>query len=153
MDDLKYFYLFNTLFECIGYNGNPLLISSRLLTVTILVFSILTFQFYSSFIVGSLLLEAPKTIKTVKQLLNSKLDCFVDDVPYIRDNFQHNKEESVIKLYEKIMAHPEKAFVELHEGLDLVKNGRAFHTDGSYAYQILPSKFNVCARPCLNDTY
>lgn len=37
-------------------------------------FSVVIYQFYGSFIVGSLLTETPKTIKTMRQLLNSRLE-------------------------------------------------------------------------------
>lgn len=120
-----------------GYWENPLLISSRILTSTILLFSLCIYQFYSSFIVGSLLTEPPKTIKTIKQLLHSKLEIAVDEVPYVLDNFQRVKEESAVQLYNTVISQP-SPFMPLYSGLNMVKKGSfAFHTDGSYAYKIL----------------
>lgn len=109
-----------------GYSGNPWLTSSRILTISVLVFSVLVFQFYSSFIVGSLLTEAPKNIKTVKQLLNSPFEFGVDVVPYVIDNFHIAKEESTVQLYNKIMINPETALMPLHTGLLLLKQGKFF---------------------------
>lgn len=114
-----------------------MLVSSRILIASILIFSIVTFQFYLSFIVASLLIEAPKTIKTVQQLLNSELICFIDEVAYIRDHIEHFNEESVVKLYNKITAHP-NAFIPLEKGVELIKRGgHAFYTDGNHGYQAL----------------
>lgn len=105
-----------------------------------LIFSIVTFQFYSSYIVASLLIEAPKTIKTVQQLLNSELVCYIDEIAYIRDHIEHFNEESVIKLYNKITAHP-NAFLPLEKGVVLIRTGgNAFYTDGNHGYQILEGK-------------
>ncbi len=96
-----------------------------------LMFSILIFQFYSSFIVGSLLTEAPKNIKTVKQLLDSRFEFGIDLVPYVLDNFHSATEESTVELYNKIMKNPGKALMPLRTGLNLLKQGGfVFNTDG-----------------------
>lgn len=108
-----------------------MLISCRVLVTTILIFSLLIFQFYSSFIVGSLLTVAPKNIKTVKQLLNSRFEFGVDVVPYVLDNFHSATEESTVMLYDKIMKYPGKALMPLQTGLSLLKKGGfVFNTDG-----------------------
>lgn len=82
------------------------------------------FQFYSSFIVGSLLTEAPKNIKTVDQLLNSRFEFGIDVVPYVIDNFHVAKEEATVQLYNKIMKNPDKALMPLQTGLKLLKQGK-----------------------------
>lgn len=87
-------------------------------------------------------MEAPKTIKTMKQLLNSKLDFAMDDVPYVQDILSYVPEESAVKMYNKIMAQPHP-LMPLRDGLNLVKKGGfAYNTDGSYAYEILKSMFS-----------
>lgn len=114
-----------------GYDGKTFLLSSRVLITTMLMFSILIFQFYSSFIVGSLLTEAPKNIKTVKQLLDSRFEFGIDLVPYVLDNFHSATEESTVELYNKIMKNPGKALMPLRTGLNLLKQGGfVFNTDG-----------------------
>lgn len=98
-------------------------------------------QLYSSSIVASLLIEAPKSIKTIRQLLNSKIICYIDEVAYIRDHIEHYNEESVIKMYNKITSHP-NPFVSLDKGVELVKQGgHAFYTDGNHGYQVLEGKW------------
>lgn len=104
-------------------------------------FSLVIYQFYGSFIVGSLLTETPKTIRTMKQLLNSRLDFAMDELPYIQDTFSHVFEESALVMYNKIMEQP-KPFIPLFTGLNLVKKGTlAYNTDGIYAYAMLKSAY------------
>lgn len=102
-------------------------------------FSLLIYQFYCSFIVGSLLTETPKTIKTMKQLLHSELDLALDELPYIQDIFHYNTEDSAVQMYNKIITLP-SPLLPLHKGLNLVKEGSlAFNTDGINAYPIVKS--------------
>lgn len=81
-------------------------------------FALVMYQFYGSFIVGSLLTETPKTIKTMKQLLNSKLDFAMDPFPYIQDTFVHISEESAVEMYNKILGQPQP-FLPLFIGMSL----------------------------------
>lgn len=116
--------------------------SSRIFTLTYLMFSLVIYQFYGSFIVGSLLTETPKTIRTMKQLLNSRLDFAMDELPYVQDTFHFIIEESAVEMYNKIMAQP-KPLVPLFTGLNLVKKGTlAYNTDGIYAYALLKSVYS-----------
>lgn len=94
------------------------------MTIAVLTFSLLIYQFYSSFIVGSLLIETPKNIKTIKQLLNSQLSFGQDEQPYVGDNFRYAKEESTVQLYNKMMTHPEKSLMSAATGLNLLKRGK-----------------------------
>ncbi len=120
--------VFGILFQQ-GYSTEPLMISSRIVTLTMLVFSVLVSQFYSAYIVGSLLTEAPKSIKTMRQLVNSKLRCGIEDVPFILENFERNNEEVSVKLYERIIKTKDKNVLGLNDGLDLMKKGGfAFNT-------------------------
>ncbi|XP_037027053.1 glutamate receptor U1-like isoform X2 [Bradysia coprophila] len=128
--------MFGILFQQ-GCTDNPSFISTRIFTLTYFLFSLVIFQFYGSFIVSSLLNEAPKTIKTMKQLLHTRLDFAMDELPYIQDVFSHVFEESALEMYNKIMEQP-IPFLPLFTGLDLVKKGSlAFNTDGIAAYAIL----------------
>lgn len=122
-----------------GYGGSTHRSSSKLLTITVLFFSFVLFQFYSSFIISSLLTEPPKTIKTMSQLLQSKLECVIDDVPYILDNLQHSKDESAQKIYQQTLKEPER-IVSVPKGMELVKKGYALSTDASYAYPKLKGR-------------
>lgn len=78
--------------------------------------ALVIYQFYGSFIVGSLLTETPKTIKTMKQLLHSRMDFAMDPFPYIQDTFVHIREESAVEMYNKILAQPQP-FLPLFTGM------------------------------------
>lgn len=96
------------------------------------------YQFYGSFIVGSLLTKSPKTITTVKSLLESNLYIYVDEVPYILDNFKRVKENSAMELFNKVMAQAQnQIFMPVSKGVEMIKRGNVFHTDASYAYLLL----------------
>lgn len=123
----------------LAYSLIPIHMSSRVLALTSLVFSLFIYQFYGSFIVGALLTEPPRTIKTMHQLYDSKLDVASDDVAYTKDIFKYVQEEWTAKLYEKVMEQP-KPLLPVLTGLSQVKKGYfAINTDANYAYKILKS--------------
>lgn len=106
-----------------------------------LLFAILLFQFYSSFIVGSLLIDPPKTIRTVQQLLDSHLVCGLDKVSYISDIFNHVTDKVAIELYHKKVLAKNNLF-PLNNGLEKIKQGGfAFFTDVSSSYIRLMSLY------------
>lgn len=77
----------------------------------------------------------------MSQLLQSKLECVLDDVPYILDNLRHSKDESAKQIYQQVLKDPDRV-VSVPKGLDLVKKqGFALNTDASYAYPKLKGKF------------
>lgn len=61
--------------------------SGRTIVITSLLFSFCIYQFYSASIVGTLLMEKPKTIKTLRDLVHSSLQVGVEDIAYNRDYF------------------------------------------------------------------
>lgn len=54
----------------------------------ILTFSFSIYQFYSASIVGSLLMEKPKSIKTIRDLIDSSLKLGIEDIVYNKDFFR-----------------------------------------------------------------
>lgn len=62
-------------------------ISLNLAIIHMIVFGFLIFQFYSGSIVSSLLKAKPDTIKSLKQLADSKLSLGVEDIVYNKDFF------------------------------------------------------------------
>lgn len=120
----------------------PALTSARIVTLSTLIFSILLFQFYSSFIVGSLLTESPKTIQTMQQLYDSGLACGLDNISYMRDIFNHATDPTTLKLYKNKILSKEH-FYGREKGMELIKRGGfAYHTDGSSIYFKLKSEIS-----------
>ena len=64
---------------------NIILLSTRITIIALMLLSILVYQFYSSYIVGSLLITPPKTINTLTDLINSHLEVGVEDLSYNKD--------------------------------------------------------------------
>lgn len=54
--------------------------------ILLLGFSI--FQFYSASVVGTLLMQKPKTIKTLRNLIDSSLKTGIEDIVYNKDFFK-----------------------------------------------------------------
>ncbi|TDG47462.1 hypothetical protein AWZ03_006054 [Drosophila navojoa] len=75
--------------------------SGRTIVITCLLFSFCIYQFYSASIVGTLLMEKPKTIKTLSDLVHSSLQVGVEDIVYNRDYFLNTKDPVSMELYAK----------------------------------------------------
>uniref|UniRef100_A0A3F2ZDE5 Ionotropic glutamate receptor C-terminal domain-containing protein n=1 Tax=Lutzomyia longipalpis TaxID=7200 RepID=A0A3F2ZDE5_LUTLO len=65
-----------------GYSEKLLPFSGRILLVFGFIFSLVCYQFYSTFIVGSLIVDSPKNIRTIHDLAASKLLIGANPVPY-----------------------------------------------------------------------
>ncbi|XP_023178751.2 uncharacterized protein LOC111604776 isoform X2 [Drosophila hydei] len=75
--------------------------SGRTIVITSLLFSFCIYQFYSASIVGTLLMEKPKTIRTLSDLVQSSLQVGVEDIVYNRDYFLNTKDPVSMELYAK----------------------------------------------------
>lgn len=121
-----------------GFAINPKLASSRIALLAMLIFSSLLYQFYSSIIVGTLLKRPVKSLRTIRQLLNSDIECGLDEIVYNRDIYE-NVVGNVIakKLYYKKIASKNN-YLNLWDGVMRVKKGGfAFNTDYSSGYMIV----------------
>lgn len=74
-----------------GSSELPNVQSRRLVIFVMLLFGFAIFQFYSASIVGSLLMEKPKTIKTLRNLIDSPLSLGIEDIVYNKDFFRVSK--------------------------------------------------------------
>ncbi|XP_017860670.1 PREDICTED: uncharacterized protein LOC108612303 [Drosophila arizonae] len=84
-----------------GLGFSTSFISGRTIVITCLLFSFCIYQFYSASIVGTLLMEKPKTIKTLSDLVHSSLQVGVEDIVYNRDYFLNTKDPVSMELYAK----------------------------------------------------
>lgn len=75
-----------------SYSGRISIIPSRITLITVILFSILLYQFYSCFIIGYLLVLPPKNIRTLEQLLASNLKLSVENISYNHDFLKVMKE-------------------------------------------------------------
>ncbi|XP_033243627.1 uncharacterized protein LOC108165316 [Drosophila miranda] len=84
-----------------GLGFSTSFVSGRCIVITSLLFSFCIYQFYSASIVGTLLMEKPKTIKTLSDLVHSSLRVGMEDILYNRDYFLNTKDPVSMELYAK----------------------------------------------------
>lgn len=65
----------------------PRLLSGRVIVVFFLLFSLMLYQFYSDYIISYLLMDPPKRINNLKDLLDSSLKAGCEDILIDRDYF------------------------------------------------------------------
>uniref|UniRef100_A0A182RLG0 Lig_chan-Glu_bd domain-containing protein n=1 Tax=Anopheles funestus TaxID=62324 RepID=A0A182RLG0_ANOFN len=107
-------------------------------------------KYYSASIVGTLLMEQPKSIKTLRNLIDSRLTLGIEDIPYSRDYFVRTTDADSLELYrtridyyEPSTGRNESHFLAAADGLQLVRNGGyAFHVAISAAYRIIRLTFS-----------
>ncbi|XP_011502679.1 PREDICTED: glutamate receptor ionotropic, kainate 5-like [Ceratosolen solmsi marchali] len=126
-----------------GLNEGPRMYSGRIVFITLFVWALLMYQFYSASIVGSLLAESPKFINTLADLANSDLQVGCENTPYTRDYFKNTNDSASLYLWKKkLKANGEKAWSTAKEGIhEVSKGGYAFFIDSQTAYRIIEDTF------------
>lgn len=105
-----------------GYETLTRLLATRIAALAMLFLALMLFQFYGAFIVGSLLMQAPKTIRSIGQLLASQLECGIDSVVYLQDIFNHLVDPTELQLYrQKVLA--KQHLQSWSDGFEAVKRG------------------------------
>lgn len=120
-------------------------LSTRVTILTFIFFSQIIYQFYSSFIVGSLLTKPPKTINNLRQLIDSRLEVGIEDVYYNPDFFNSTDDKLALELYNKKFLHGKSqgTYYPIDSGIALMqKGGFAFHFDTSYGYRLVIESFS-----------
>lgn len=128
-----------------GYMENFYGSSTRVILLVFIFFSQIIYQFYSSFIVGSLLTDPAKTLNTLRQLIDSNLKVGIEDVTYNTDFFQITNDQIALEFYNKKILHGAShgKFYAIEKGLKLLQNGGfAFHFDTSYGYRKITETFS-----------
>ena len=83
----------------VGLSDTPRVISGRIVYMSLFLWAMLLYQFYSASIVGSLLAEKPRFIKNIKDLADSNLEVGIENMPYNHDFFRVNLSRSNKKFY------------------------------------------------------
>ncbi|XP_023288798.1 glutamate receptor 1 [Orussus abietinus] len=129
-----------------GSHKEPRTYSGRIVFLACIFFSLMLYQFYSASIVGSLLAEPPRYIKTLKDLLDSDMEIGIEDISYTFD-FLHSSTDPVVQEFNKKRIIPNgkrsrTPTYDIEEGLQKVKKGGfAYHIDTSTAYKIIQDTF------------
>ncbi|XP_059620332.1 ionotropic receptor 75a-like [Phlebotomus argentipes] len=131
--------IFGTFFQQ-SFSVNLRMTSARILLVLALIFSFISYQFYTTFIVASLITEAPKTIRTVEDIAASKLRLGANDIEYNEDLFNYT--QLTRKLYRERIKTPGQ-FFSPRRGIQLIKKGGfAFHFDVESTYEGIVQTFS-----------
>ncbi|CAH1169522.1 unnamed protein product [Phaedon cochleariae] len=128
-----------------GATCYPNLYSSRILSVFVFLFCILVYQFYSASIVSYLLMDPPRTIFNLNDLMKSHLRVGVEDILIDRNYFVQTTDPDAIGLYESKIKKDSNSsgFYQPAEGLEMVrKGGFAFHVETSTAYPIIEATYS-----------
>ncbi|CAB3257248.1 unnamed protein product [Arctia plantaginis] len=117
--------------------------SVKLATFVIFVYALTVNQYYNATLVSSLLMEQPRNIKTLKDLLDSDLKVGADDIAYNMDYFKRTTDPVAMELYRrKIHTSTQYNFFKSEEGMALVKKGGfALHVDTAIAFPIIKETF------------
>ncbi|KAI8129142.1 kainate 2, Glutamate receptor ionotropic [Lucilia cuprina] len=115
--------------------------STRVLIISVSIFSILLMQFYGAFIVSSLLSEPPRTITNLQALYNSSLEVGMENISYNYEVFINNKNPLVSNLYKYRICNKHtnhENILTLEEGVKRIGKGNfAFHVAIDRAYRLL----------------
>lgn len=125
-----------------GIIENSRRLSMRILFYSLIVFSMIIYQYYSSFIVSSLLTDPPKSIDSIRKLIDSDLKVGIEDLTYNHDFFDKATDKETLELYTKKVKKGNQ-FYSQSEGVEMMKKGGfAFHFDTSYGYGLIKDSLN-----------
>lgn len=136
------FFLVLFSFHLTGLSEIPHLSSGRCTSFFILLFGYLMYQYYSASIVGTLLMEQPKSIKTLRNLIDSRLTLGIEDIPYSRDYF-------VVSVWLKFMPSLLCAVVVVAAALAGVDRLILHLARGSFGGQLKMRTFRTCVCVCV----
>ncbi|KAJ9573978.1 hypothetical protein L9F63_008636 [Diploptera punctata] len=127
-------------------------ITGRIVFLNTHILALMMNVFYSAFIVSSLLSAPPKTIKTVRNLIDSPLQFGAEDINYERGYFELSNDPLVQELFEKKMAPPKKGYFSREIGLEKVLREKfAFHTEAINVYPTIEQTFTDKAKCDLTE--
>ncbi|XP_063244181.1 uncharacterized protein LOC134543210 [Bacillus rossius redtenbacheri] len=114
----------------------------RLVLLIMLLLTVLLNTYYAANVVSTLLNQAPYTIRTAHDLVDSALRFAAEDVVYSRSYFQITNNSLIRELYTRKMAPHGDHYVSMEEGLRRVMTqGFAFHMEDVRAYWAIQSTF------------
>ncbi|KAK0177987.1 hypothetical protein PV328_001976 [Microctonus aethiopoides] len=131
-----------------GLSDGPRIYSGRIVFMSLFLWGLMLYQFYSASVVGSLLAKKPRWINTLKDLADSSLEIGIEDIAYNYDFFATTSDPVALQLYrEKIAVNKKRKkspYFTVEEGIrKMQKGGFAFHVDVATAYKIIEETFDV----------
>ncbi|THK33136.1 ionotropic receptor 75a [Diachasma alloeum] len=136
-----------------GLSDSPHFPSGRITFLSLFLWALLLYQFYSASIVSSLITAPPRWIKSLKDLTESDLEVGAIDVSFFRDWFKITNNSDIRDLYNRKMnssvSNWPNAFMSVPAGLKKVQEGGyAFLTETASTYRIMRETYSedeICA--------
>lgn len=119
----------------------PKLHSSRIMVVSVILMGYVSYQYYCTFIIGSLITESPKTIKTLDDLISSGLEIGTTKAVFSRDMFFSMDDPKMAYIFEEMIVKKGNQ-MDVDEGVRRIKQGKlAYHHDSEALYGLIVKSF------------
>uniref|UniRef100_A0A182RP03 Uncharacterized protein n=1 Tax=Anopheles funestus TaxID=62324 RepID=A0A182RP03_ANOFN len=127
--------------------------ASRLTLFTMLVFSVLIYQFYLTHIVSMLLVVPPKNIRTLEQMVANKFGVAVENVPESVELLNATEDKYLLTLVQTQISRTGTVYYDIKEGISLLleRERSAFVCDANRAYQQIRHTFTDEQRCALQE--
>ncbi|XP_034668247.1 ionotropic receptor 75a [Drosophila subobscura] len=122
---------------------------SRFVVITIFVFSLVMYNYYTSSVVGGLLSHSDKGPATVDDITSSALAISFEDIGYYKVLFRESKSPALTRLIKKKLSSSRSSgelsvFAHIEEALPYIKSGGfAFHCEVVDAYPLIAEIFDA----------
>ncbi|KAH8246751.1 hypothetical protein KR038_004447 [Drosophila bunnanda] len=132
-----------------GLDPTPRDRSVRFLVTTLLLFSLVMYNYYTSSVVGGLLSSSDQGPATVDEITSSPLKISFEDIGYYKVLFRESKNVSITRLIEKKLSSSRSPnelgiFSHIEEAVPYLKaGGFAFHCEVVDAYPVIAEFFDA----------
>ncbi|XP_043064766.1 ionotropic receptor 75a isoform X2 [Drosophila ficusphila] len=132
-----------------GLDPNPKDRSVRFLVMTLFLFSLVMYNYYTSSVVGGLLSSSDQGPSSVDEITSSPLKISFEDIGYYKVLFRESENQSIKRLIEKKLSSARKSnelgiFSHIEEAVPYLKaGGFAFHCEVVDAYPVIAEFFDA----------
>ncbi|KAH8249161.1 hypothetical protein KR032_006716, partial [Drosophila birchii] len=132
-----------------GLDPTPRDRSVRFLVITLFLFSLVMYNYYTSSVVGGLLSSSDQGPATVDEITSSPLKISFEDIGYYKVLFRESKNASITRLIEKKLSSSRSPnelaiFSHIEEAVPYLKaGGFAFHCEVVDAYPVIAEFFDA----------
>ncbi|XP_070142885.1 ionotropic receptor 75a isoform X1 [Drosophila kikkawai] len=132
-----------------GLDPTPKDRSVRFLVITLFLFSLVMYNYYTSSVVGGLLSSSDQGPATVDEITSSPLKISFEDIGYYKVLFRESKNVSITRLIEKKLSSTRSPnelgiFSHIEEAVPYLKaGGFAFHCEVVDAYPVIAEFFDA----------
>ncbi|XP_037828497.1 ionotropic receptor 75a [Lucilia sericata] len=132
-----------------GLDPIPKGISSRIITITTFIFSLVMYNYYTSSVVGGLLSNTAQGPASVDEIISSELRLSFEDIGYYKILFRENKSPRIVRLLNRKVLPPRDSndlpvFTHIEDAIPYLKRGGyAFHCEVVDAYPEIAKQFEA----------